>query len=397
MGCEMKQQAFQEQLAAVQVTLTAELAALTAATEGKATQIAEDFEADNDLAAGVGAAAGTAIGGFVGGPGGAAAGAVVGRQIGKLFTLEIGTQRQTVILNVPQTTMETQDFSFDLPTVVLRDTDISFDLPTVEMRTVDGPEIPEITVRMEQRCVDLGFGIRPCTDVPVTVVTMKKTSLDIPVTVMRTQRIVLGLPSVEMRRQEMKLDLPRIAMKETEFSADIPYITLRFIKDAGKRTAALAAALAQSAQDEAAQKQIGFQDRLRTEVAPLALDMFACHRETLATSRTQVYAQYASQIDTLSHAVAGIVGSGVPDTDTNLIAARSVLNEAISVRDAALRKLDDALVKLDESARSAMEQFLGTGPKALPNKSLPSGHASQRDLKGLHGHAVAGLVRIVLP
>ncbi|MEJ7804550.1 MAG: hypothetical protein WKG03_01325 [Telluria sp.] len=396
MGCDNKQQIFQEKLTSVQDALTAELAALAANTEARAKEIADDFEADNDLAAGVGAAAGTAFGGFLGGPGGAAAGAVVGRQIGQLFTLEIGMQRQSVALDVPHASMETQDFSFDLPTVVMRDTDLSFDLPTIEMRTQRGPDIPEITVRWEQRCIGPNWA-EICTDIPVTVVTMKETYLDVPVTVMRTQRIVLGLPTVEMRRQEMKLDLPRIEMKTTEFSVDVPYITLRFIKDAGKRTAALAAALAQSAQDEAARKQIGFQDRLRTEVAPLALDMFACHRETISTGRTQMYAQYAGQIETLGNAVAAIVAKGVPDNDTNLIAARAAHGEAISVRDAALRKLDDALAQLDASTKTAMEQFLGAGIKGAAAMGMVAEQLSFAGSKAPQGHSVASLVRIVLP
>jgi len=395
MGCDNKQEIFQAKLTSVQNTLTEELAALAANTEARAKQIADDFEADNDLAAGVGAAAGTAFGGVLGGPGGAAAGAVVGRQIGTLFTLEIGMERQSVALDVPHASMESEDFSFDLPTVLMRDTDLSFDLPTVEMRTQRGPDIPEITVRWEQRCIGPNWA-RICTDVPVTVVTMKETYLDVPVTVMRTQKIVLGLPSVEMRRQEMKLDVPRIEMKTTQFSVDVPYITLRFIKDAGKRTAALAAALAQSAQDEAAHKPIGFQERLRTGVAPLALDMFACHRETIAAGRTQMYAQYAGQIETLGNAVAAIVAKGVPDNDSTLSAARAAHSEAILVRDAALKKLDDALAQLDASAKTAMEQFLGAGAKVVAAKAMPAEQPSSAGSLA-HGHSVAGLVRIVLP
>lgn len=390
MACEDKQQAFKDKLIEVQQTLRDELAAIATDTEAKAHQIADDFEADHDLSTGVGAAAGTAVGAAVGGPGGAFVGNIIGRTIGSLFTLEIGMRRASFSLDVPQVSMKTQDFSFDLPTVVMRDTDLSFDLPTIEMRREEGPPIPETTVRWTTQCVDLGWPIgKVCTDLPETTVTWTPTYLDVPVTVMKTQRIVIGLPQVEMSRQEFKMDVPEFSMQTTEFSADVPYITLRFIKDAGQRTAALAAALAQSAQEAAVQRQIAFKERTRAEVAPLAAQMFDCMRGQLVDGRAAVLARYTDQIQTLQNSVTAIAAAGVPQDNAELKQARDALDAALAEQTKALAPLDAALEKLAESARTAMSQFLGEDGKDL---SRAAGGLIKATFTGPAQGRVAGLI-----
>jgi hypothetical protein len=390
MSCDNEQNAFKDKFSEVQATLKTELEAIATDTEQRAKQIADDFERDHDLAEGVGAVAGTTVGGVMAGAAGAALGGVIGKQIGSLFTLEVGIRREVFSLDVPQTIMETRDFSFDLPSVVVRDTDISFDIPTIQMQTVEGPPIPETTIRMEQQCVDLGPFGRPCTDVPVPVITWKKTYVEVPVTVMKTQRIVVGLPQVEMRRQDFRLDVPVISMKTTEFSADIPFITLRFIQDAGKRTAALAAALAQSAQDAATQRQAGYKARLRSEVAPLAIAMFSCFREQIVNGQTAVRERFSDQLQTLRNAVTAIAARGTPEDSPELNQARSALDSVISKQNEALSPLDEALKKLDESARAALAQFLGDGKAFRQAKGglhdvtavKPSAHATVPGLIG---------------
>jgi len=398
MDCDAKKSAFQDRLLVVQNELAAELQGISTDTERKAKEIADDFEADHDLAEGVGAAAGTAVGAFVGGPPGALVGEIVGKQIGSLFTLEIGLRREAVVLDVPQTTMKTEDFSFDLPAVAVKDTDISFDVPTFEMRRERGPDIPETRTRMEQRCIDLGWPLgRACSDVPVVYVEMVPSYYDKPTLVMKTTRIVVGLPTVEMRRQEFKLDVPQITVKKTEFSADVPYITLRFIKDAGKRTAALAAALAQEAQDAAVQKQIAFKERLKSEVAPLAVEMFRCFRETILAGKSEAATRFADQIATLSAALTALVAKGVPQDNEDYKKAQRLLDDAIASRDSALKPFDDALAKLDESAKRALEQFVGSAagdqPKAKSKGGLAQNTPAATPDGGSHAKSIGGLVR----
>jgi hypothetical protein len=373
MSCDDKQKAFQDKITSVQLALKAELEAIAADTEAKAKDIAEDFEKDNDTAAGVGAVAGTAIGSILGGAPGGAAGGVVGKLIGSLFTLEVGMARQTWSLDLPQTTMTTTDFSFDLPVVVMHDTDLSFDVPTIEMRRVRGPDVPDIRMGWSTQCVELPFGAgKVCTDLPTTTVVMVETYFDNPTLVMKTTRIVLGLPSVEMRRQEFKMDIPQITMVTTEFSADIPYITLRFIKDAGKRTASLAAALAQSAQDAVMQKQIAFKERMRAEAAPLCIEMFACFKEQIATGRRDADARFIDEISKLTGSVTALRSQQVPETDPQFISATALLNDATARRDAALKPFDDALNQLDAKAQASLKQFLGEGAEVASAKSLPN-------------------------
>ena len=384
MACEDKQKAFNEKFAEVQAVLQAELTAIATDTEARAKEIADDFEKDNGLAAGVGAVAGTAIGGLAG-PGGAAVGGMIGKTIGSLFTLEVGMHRETFSLDIPETRMETRDFSFDLPSVVMRDNDISFDAPTTEMRRVEGPPIPKITVRMETEC-HLGV----CFDVPKTVVEWEPSYYDAPVVVMKTQRIVIGLPQVEMRRQEIKMDVPSISMKTTEFSADIPYITLRFIQDAGKRTAALAAALAQSAQEAAVQKQLAYKQRIRLEVAPLALDMFACYKAQITQGRSTVLSQFSPQIQTLQNAVTALVAKGVPEDNADLQQAKAQLSTAIEQQATALRPLDEALAKLEESSRNALQQMLGEGKGISPATGAARTFPMGNSIPGLVQYSAKG-------
>lgn len=397
MSCDSKQQAFQAKFGEVQRQLQAELQAIADDTEARAKQIADDFEADHDLAEGVGAAAGTAVGGLVGGTGGGIVGGMIGKTIGSLFTLEIGMRRETVALDVPQATMQTQDMSFDLPTVVVKDSDISFDVPTVRMVTVRGPDVPVIETWMDTQCVDLPWPVgKVCTDVPQTRTVMKPTYYDKPEVVMQTQRIVVGMPTIQMRRQDFKIDMPRIEMKRAEYSVDVPFITLRFIKDAGKRTAALAAALAQQAQDASLQKQIAFKERLKGEVAPLAVAMFACFRDSLVAARADVVGQFLSQISALTGTLTALRAKGVPETDNDYVAVKKQLDDLTARLAAAVRPIDEVLAKLEQTSKTALEQFLGTPkPKSLGGLLRNTPADAPRDyyaVKGMVAPAVSGLI-----
>ena len=372
MGCEQQTAAFENRLEEVQLALNAELAAITAQTEARATEIANDLEADNDLAAGVGAVAGSTVGGLLGGTAGVLIGGAIGRTIGSLFTLEIATYRQTVSLDVPQTAMRTRSFSYDLPVVEISDQDMSFDVPTTVMQRQKGPPRPHTRTEWRLKCVGRK-PFRVCTKVPQVTVWWEDTWIDVPVIEMRTQRIVLGIPQVRMERQEIRLDVPEISMRPTSMSVDVPSLTLRFVKDAGRRTAAAAAALAQSAQEAVAERQIAYRGRLQTEVAPFAIAMFACHREELIGARSQVMDQFASQIGTLTATVTSMISRQVPENSTELRGARQALDEAIRKRDEAIAQFDQALSDLDAAAKQAMDQFLGDETVSLVDKGMEEG------------------------
>lgn len=360
MKCDDKKTAFDEGLKKSQAAFKLELDALTAEIEAKAKKISDDFEADNDLAGGVGAVSGAAFGGVVGGPVGAAVGATVGKTIGKLFTLELGFRTEKVVLNVPQTKMDTQDFSFDVPTVAVRDTDISFDLPVIVMRRQRGPDIPQVTMVNEDHGFDLPFGGGHVSVwVPVPYITMVESYLDVPTTEMQPQHIIVGVPKIEMVPQTIKIDVPTVTMVPTEFSTEIPYVTIRFIKDAGKRTAALAAALAQEAQSTAQQKQAAYRSRLRADVAPLAIAMFSCFKENMREGRSDAALRFAPEIDKLTNALVVLKSKGLPPENSDLKAADELLADAVRRRDAALKQFDDSIAKLEASEAESLKQFLG--------------------------------------
>jgi hypothetical protein len=355
MACEAEQQAFKEGLEDARLKLNNELAAVAGDTEAQAQQISTDLQSDNDLASGVGAAAGTAIGGIVAGPPGAAVGAVVGRQIGSLFTLEVQMIRHQVVLNVPQTTMRTNHVSFDVPKVTLSDQSFVVSTPTVEMRREPGPPTPRTTVRMVQRCLG-----PICTDVPETTIEWEPTWIDIPVTVWRDVRVVIGIPVVTMERQEISFDAPEITMGETTLAIDVPTLTLRFIKDAGRRTAAMAAALMQSAQEAVTKKQLEFRSRVQNEVTPLAHSMFSCFRDSLTKSRADAVAIYQPQIDMLTASVAALAARQVSEDAPEMKGARAALAQATLNRDGALASFDEALTKLNEAEQTAINGLLGS-------------------------------------
>ena len=355
MACEEKEALFNAGLLSVQSVLKSELEAIAIETEAKANEIANDLNADNDLAQGIGASAGTVIGGLAAGPPGALVGGALGKIIGSLFTLEIGMKRETVSLNVPQVTVKTKAFSFDVPTVIMRDKDLIFDVPQSEIRTVRGPDIPTISTRWEQRCIG-----PVCTDVPIIVTGSQPTYYDTVVIVMRPIRIVIGVPEVTMDRHDWAMDVPEFTNKSTEFSLDIPSVTIRFIKDAGRKTAALAASLAQSAKDAAERKQIEFKERLKTEVAPLLMDMYKCHRSEMLNARAALISIYKSQIDTLSLAVAMLAAKGLQDDHTDMKAAKNAVSQATKNMNSELEKFDVTLSEFDRKAEKSIKEFLGS-------------------------------------
>lgn len=356
MGCEAKEKSFQDALTKARNTLALELKQIQIETEARTKKLADDFEADNDLASGVGVAAGTAIGGATGGPVGAVVGAEVGKHVGKLFTIDVKFVRQSITLDIPQTRVETRDFSFDVPTVVIKDASINFDVPTTEMRRQRGPDIPETRTRIETRCVGEG-PLRICADVPVVYVEMVPSYYDVPVVVMKAQSIVVGMPTIELRPQAIRLDLPTISMKPAEFSADVPVITIRFVKDAGHRTADLAAKVALDAQNAANQKTIAFRHRLQVEATPLLREMFDCYREGILSKRAEASAAFEPQLSQLSAALVSLKAKGVPENDNDYVAVTAHIQDVVLKREQALKTFDAAVAKLNDEATKALQQF----------------------------------------
>lgn len=389
MSCESEQQAFETKFQAVQQQLSRELEDIRIDTERRATEIASDFEANNDLASGVGATAGTVVGGIAAGAPGAAVGAIVGKTIGSLFTLEIGTQRQTVSFDVPQVSMKTRQISFDIPQVSIDDRDIIFGVPTIEMQRQKGPPIPETVIEWRQSCVGPSWA-RVCTKVPQATVRWRDSWIDVPVTVIKQVRITIGMPTVTMQRQDISFDVPETKMSQTELSIDTPYIAIRYIKDAGRRTAALTAALAQSAQEASLKKQLEFKERVRTEVTPLALAMFSCYRQGIVEQRAKVLAPFEPEVAKLSAVVAAIASRGVDASDPELKKAKEELQRALEARNNAAKPFDDALAEFDAKAKEAMDQFLAIPASGDHNKLMV-------DPTILEGSILETLVSISIP
>lgn len=358
MSCQNLEAEFTAGIHRVQEQLNKELEQLgdDAARRGK--QIADEVVAGQDTAEGVGAVAGTTIGGVLGGPAGAAVGGVIGKTIGSLFVIEIQMYRHTMSLDVPQTSMKTQKISFDLPEVELKEREIIFHTPSTIMERIKGPPIPHTKVEWKTECVGPRWA-RICTDLPQTTVWWEDTWLDVPKVIMEEQRIVFSVPEVSMKTQEISFDLPEIAMRTAEVSLDLPSISIRFIQDAGRKAAAEAAALAQSAQDSAAQKQLQFRARMKSEVAPLGAAMFACYRQEIMGQRMRQLTPFETQITALTAAMAALQQRGVPGDHDEMIAAKAGLQKAIDQRDKLAATFDQMLADYDKKTQEAMAKFLG--------------------------------------
>lgn len=354
MACTEKQAAFEGALGTAQKKLADELAVIAADAESKAKEVGKKFEQSNDLAQGVGAVSGSVVGGLIGGPPGAMIGATIGKEIGKLFTIEITDYEQRVSLDLPEVNVKQQEWKIDVPEVRLKDNDIIFNLPELVMVTKEGPPVPEVTVRMEQRCVG-----PICTDVPVTYVNWKKTYLDVPEWRTREHRIVLGLPEVTTRSETMVVGVPEVAMRTQEIRIRVPGITVRFITDAGKKTSEAASAVAQDAAVKTHQKQLSFRERIRMEVLTPAIEMFDCYKNELKGHIAAIAAKYDPQIAVLNASLAALKSKSVPDDDNDVIAVRKELESLLQQRGSAMQGLEAALAKLETAAKDAIDQLVG--------------------------------------
>jgi len=192
---------------------------------------------------------------------------------------------------------------------------------------------------------------------------MKPTSIDIPEVQMQTQRIVVGLPDVRMVTQSFKLDVPEFTMARQSLSFDIPRISLEFVKDAGSRTAAAAAAIAQEAQTAAMQKQVGLREELRLAVIGPCNEMFSCYREQLELGRSQVLAMFDPQISQITDSVKSLISKGVAEASTEVATLRETLDRVVAERDKALSGIDRAISELAEASRKALDQFINQDPE----------------------------------
>ena len=357
MNCEKRQTEFNEAMLKVQNDLESELGTIAANAERSATELSNEFDQSNDLAEGVGASAGAVIGAVTGGVPGSVLGVTIGKTIGSLFVIETSYENHTVALDVPQVSTSIQEWKFSLPTVVIKDNDIVFNLPELVMKTVEGPKIPQVTCRMETECVGPRWA-RICTDVPKCTTTWVPTYFDVPTWETREHRIVIGVPNVEMREEKIVIGIPEVSMKRQEITFKIPQVTLRFIKDAGKRTAAGAANIAQEAAIASAQKRLAMKERIRFEVVEPATKMFNCYREQIIEKKNEISATFDPEITKMVDALKRLVSSGVPENDDDYINQKALLDAVIAKRNAAIEKFDLALSKIDEAAKEAIDRLI---------------------------------------
>ena len=365
MGCEEKATSFKAAMERVTSEFRDGLAATAASVEQKSKDIAEKAKDGSDLAQGIGMVAGTAIGGYIGGPGGAAVGSTVGKAIGALFVVEFTDVRHEVSMDVPQVELTDTEIKFDAPEVTIRDNDIIFNIPTLVMRTVAGPDMPVLVCTTERQCVsyriETPFGDitdEKCTDVPVCKIDMRPTSYDQPFWEDREQRIVLGLPEIVMRTQRIVVGLPTITMRRTDISFNLPSITIKFVKDAGKATAAAVQALQSDTQSEFATKRLQFRERMRLETVPLAIEMFDCYKQQIRSGIAQVSAAFDPQMTQVSDSLKQVLASGVPETDDDYQRLKASLDKLVIDRAAALVGLEEALGKLEKASAEAIDRLV---------------------------------------
>lgn len=365
MACEDKAEFFKTAMERVTNEFREGLATTAASVERKSKDIAEKAEDGTDLAQGIGIAAGTAIGGYIGGPGGAAVGATVGKAIGALFVVEFTDVRHVISMDVPQIEITDAELKFDAPEVTVRDNDIIFNIPTLVMKTVRGVDQPVPVCTTERQCISYRiptpFGDikdEKCTDVPVCKIEMRPTYYDQPFWEDREQRIVIGLPEIAMKTQRIVVGLPTITVRRADISFNLPSITIKFVKDAGKATAAAVQSLQSDTQSEFAAKRLQFRERMRLETVPLAIEMFDCYKQHIRSGIAQVSASFDPQMTQVSDSLKQLLARGVPEADDDYQRLKATLNKLVADRSSALAGLEDALGKLEKASAEAIDRLV---------------------------------------
>ncbi|MFN8891838.1 MAG: hypothetical protein ACK5WA_05710 [Alphaproteobacteria bacterium] len=288
-------------------------------------------------------------------------GATIGKIIGSQFIVEITNIRYEASLDIPEVTTVDQEIIFDVPEIEMRDNDIIFNFPTLVMKTVEGPSQPVPVCGSRRECVTIEIGPykdEKCVDVPYCNIEMRPTYLDQPTWEDREQRITLGVPVVVMKPQRFVLGVPEIRMQRQDISFDVPSVTIRYQADASKATSAAVENLQKSAEGQLLQKRLSFKERMRLEVAPLAIEMFDCHKQQIRNGMTQVASMFDPQIQQLRGALATMLANGVPDTDDDYINAKARVDGLITKRAEALENLQKALTQLENSSNQSLEQML---------------------------------------
>ncbi|MCY1672125.1 hypothetical protein OVA07_14045 [Novosphingobium sp. SL115] len=381
MACEGEQRAFEERFEQLRAQVQSEIEAIQADADQDFSDIAAHDD-NNDLAQGIGATAGAAVGTALGGAGGAAAGAVIGREIGNLFLVEIYMHKERFIFSVPSVTMKQKKVSFDVPTVTIDDQTVSFKIPVTVMQRVKGPPKPETVIEWKNVCHKIPFNGKVCTKQPQVTVRWKDTWIDVPTVEFREVRITAGVPQVTMKPHDITFGVPQVGMKDIELIVEIPAVRVSYKRDVGRRTASQTAALAQSLQEALMRKDAEFRSRVQAEVAPLALEMFACHRRSIEAQRTQAISEFEEEIGKLTGVVSALIAKGVPETDASVINAKGLLADAIAKRDAAAKPFNDALDELNSAIEEAMQNLLSSGQS--DQALMKTNHEAERELIGRH-------------
>ena len=357
MNCDQKQEEFRNAMAKVQRDLELELAEIAAKAERDAKEISDEFAQGNDLSQGVGAAAGATVGGVVGGVPGVLVGGAIGKVVGSLFTLDIAYEEHVIALDIPQLTANEKEFSFKFPQVTMKTDDIVFNLPQPTMVRVQGPPVPRVVIGSRLQCV----GVRPfrvCTNIPTSTIVWDPTWIEVPGIENREVRISMGIPQVVMKEQKIIISLPEVSMKRQEIIYKFPVITLRFIKDAGKRTAAAAEAIANEAARDSAEKKLLMKDRIKVQVVGPALAMFQCYKDEIAIQKSSQVNNFDIEVMKLTDAIKNLKTQGVPETDDDFITQKNQLDTVLAQRSIVVQRYDSALQNLIAKEKEAIDKLL---------------------------------------
>lgn len=357
MACEIEQKAFEDRFEEIQAQVQREIKALQADAEGDFAKLAEQADGE-DLSQGIGAAAGAAVGTLVSGPAGAPIGAVIGREIGNLFLVELTMHEERFVFSAPSIRVTQKKVRFDVPTIKVDDQTVSFKIPVPGTRRVKGPPKPEWRTEWTVVCHKVPFNGKLCTKQPQSTLIWVDTWLDLPTIEYKEVRITAGLPQVSMQTREISFNIPEVAMKDVEVTLKVPSVKVSYKRDVSRQTAARTTALAQSLQESVARKDVEFSNRLKGEVAPLALSMFNCHRSEIEVHRTNATTQFEIEISKLSSVVSTLLTKGIPETDQIVVDAKALLAKAVEKRDEAAKPFNEAIEALNKAIEKAMSDLL---------------------------------------
>jgi len=248
-----------------------------------------------------------------------------------------------ISLDLPEFTMNTQEWKLDVPQVSMRDKEIIFHTPSSRMTTKKVGQYPEFH----------GFRI-----------VWKDILIDIPEFFMEEQRIVMGIPEFRVDTTSFKLDIPEVTMKTQKIIMGLPQFTLRSISGEIQIVAARAEQLKNEAGAEIAAAKQRITSEAGIDIAKKANSLFTCLRTSIQMKKDEAMAMIEPGITMLQQSITKMSSINADEARAQMSDLQGKLNEAIARRSAIEGRFSEAIDGLLKQEQDTVSRLLGGLVKA---------------------------------